>query len=174
VKACRKLGSWRQSQGTSGGPGAELQAQARSQADGTCRQQAPQACGSCAVLVDGTEAGRGTQDPNSGCRGRREGVTGGARELAYRVRVGPTKSARARAWDTGPPFGAVMLAAAGGAAPTASPPRVEDAGNGYSTSSWTVTCGNSGESASGSAGPVAAVGKARASSLGVGCFGGCS
>jgi hypothetical protein len=89
-------------------------------------------------------------------------VTGGARELAHRARVGPTKSARVRARDTGLPSGAMMLAAAGGAAPTASPPRVEDAGNGYSASSWTVTCGTSGESASGSARPVAAVGKARA------------
>lgn len=62
----------------------------------------------------------------------------------------------------GNPYGAVMLAAAGGAAPTASPPRVGDAGNGYSASPWTVTRGNSGEGPRGSAGPVAAVGKVKA------------
>jgi hypothetical protein len=56
----------------------------------------------------------------------------------------------------------MVLAAAGGAASTASLPRAEDAGNGYSASPWTVTRGSSGEGPRGSAKQVAAVGKARA------------
>jgi len=60
------------------------------------------------------------------------------------------------------PARAVVLAAAGDAASTASPPRVEDAGNGYSASPWTASRGSSGEGPVGSAGQVAAVGKVRA------------
>jgi hypothetical protein len=129
---------------------------------------------SVAVLTD--RAGGGSRHPGTELGMPREvkGCERGACELAHRARVGPITSARATARDTEQPSGAMMLAAAGGAASTASPPRVGDAGNGYPASPWTVTRGTSGEGPSGSAGQVAAVGRVRARSLGVECFGGYS
>jgi len=77
-------------------PGSRVPSASAGRSEGTCRRKAPSACEWCAVLVDGTEAGRGTQEPSSGCRARGGGATGGAREPAHRARVGPTKPARAQ------------------------------------------------------------------------------
>lgn len=60
------------------------------------------------------------------------------------------------------------------AASTAWPPKVGDAGNGYPASLWVITGGSSGGGSKGSAWGLAAVGRVRARSLGVGCFSGCS
>jgi hypothetical protein len=108
------------------------------------------------------DKGPGPLELNLGCRGRNERATGGARESARRARVRLRTLARANSSGHRATLRAVKLAAAGGAAPTASPPKVEDAGNGYSASSWTATRGTSGVGSGGSVGQVAAVGKVRA------------
>jgi hypothetical protein len=82
------------------------------------------------VLASGSRA----RDAENGAR-ERQGVP--ASQLTGRVRGGQCPCEQA-ARDTEQPCGAVRMAAAGGAASTASPPRVEQAGNGRSTSPWTV------------------------------------
>jgi len=82
------------------------------------------------VLASGSRV----RDAENGPR-ERQGVP--ASQLTGRVRGGQCPCEQA-ARDTGQPCGAVGMAAAGGAASTASPPRVEQAGNGRSTSPWTA------------------------------------
>jgi hypothetical protein len=154
---------------------AALQAKARGGADGTCRWKAPRAfgigCGLDGRLVKRVLAPWDRpRDAGEGTKGR-QGVP--ASWLIGPVRGGQCPREQ-RVRDTGRPFGVMGLAAAGGAASTASPLRVEEAGNGQSTSLWTVAFGKSSEGSGGRAGQVAAVGRVRARSLGVACSSGYS
>jgi hypothetical protein len=116
-----------------------FRAQARSGADGTCRWKALRAYRVGAALAGGPQRRSWLTGTDLGNAGEgvweRQGVP--ASQPTGRVRGVQCRSAQ-RARDTERPFGAVRVAAAGGAASTASPPRVAKAGNGRAASSWTV------------------------------------
>jgi hypothetical protein len=132
VKACRKLDSWWQNLGISGGSESALCASAGTDWD---------------LLVEGAsvpEIGSAlTSRSRKGvwCWTKRVlgfaacGTTGGVCRLWYRVYVDQTRWHRL--WLSRPPStGALPWLKLGDTASTVSPPRVEDAGNGYSTPSW--------------------------------------
>jgi hypothetical protein len=95
VKARRKLGCWRQSQGTSGGP----ESCVPSVSEGRGRWDLPAEGASNLRRVwswwTARDKGSGSLEPNLGCQGRNERATGGACKSARRARVRLRTPARA-------------------------------------------------------------------------------
>jgi hypothetical protein len=107
--------------------------------------------------------------PDEGGRGDRGSLLVSARGSCW-----ADNACRSHARDTGQPFGADVLTAAGDAASTALLLRAGDAGNGYPASPWVTAGGSSGVGSRESAWQLAGVGRVRARSLRMERFSGCS